>query len=155
MQSYEALQKAIAGHTADHAKRLGLSTILLNKWQEPHVDYTDSGAYNPLDRIEAIIEKSLELGIPPDDAFAPIYFLSQQFNLITIHIPEEIKEGQKEIYMELSKCIKEFSDMTGEVSKALEDGRIDKLEYKRIEKETWELVQQAISFLYKAQESVK
>jgi hypothetical protein len=86
MKSHEALQKAINGKTVEHAKRLGKSTVLINKWQEPHTDFTDSGAYNPLDRIEAIVEESIRQGVPLANALAPIYWLNDRFNLICLPV---------------------------------------------------------------------
>jgi hypothetical protein len=83
MKTFEALQKAINGNTAYHAKRLGLSAPMLHKWQEPHMDWSDSGAYNPLDRIEAIIEIARSLGT--EEALAPVYYLRPEAVCLSCH----------------------------------------------------------------------
>ena len=87
MKSYEAIQRAINGKTIEHAKALGISLSSVTKWQEPHLDFTDSGSYNPLDRIESITEKSLSLGNPPDRAYAPLQYLTERFGVIMLRLP--------------------------------------------------------------------
>jgi hypothetical protein len=154
MHSYEAINKAIKGRTVEFAKRLRLSTPLLNKWQEPTTDYTDSGAYNPLDRIEAIIETSLAQGAPPEDAYAPLYYLAEKFNHIVI--PIAIPHAQtSELSEELLKTVKEFGDLSSESATSLQDGRITRQEYARIDREAWHLIRQVACFLEKVKESVK
>lgn len=130
MKSYEALQKAIAGKTVEHAKRLGRSTSMLSKWQEPHTDFTDPGAYNPLDRIEAIVDYALALGVNKEAALAPVYWLNHRFGLVAFDLPDCAKGGA--VSAELFATIKEFSDLIQATSKALKDGRIAKNEAKEI-----------------------
>lgn len=142
MRSHEALQAAILGKTVEHARKLGLSTGLINKWQEPHTDYTDSGAYNPLDRIETIIETSLALGNPPERALAPINYLAERFGLITVPVPAAA-QNCKTVIHEFLKCSKEFGDLARETEEALKDNMVlSKAEAARIEKEAWELIRQ-------------
>lgn len=141
MRSHEALQAAISGKTVEHARKLGLSTGLINKWQEPHTDYTDSGAYNPLDRIETIIETSLALGNPPERAFAPINYLAERFGLITVPVPASA-QNCKTVIHEFLKCSKEFGDIARETEGAMKDNVLGKAEAARIEKEAWELIRQ-------------
>lgn len=154
MRSHEAIQKAINGKTVEHAKRLGKSLSLLSKWQEPQGDYTDSGAYNPLDRIETIIETALRLGEPRENALAPIYYLNQKFNLICIPVPSK-SQCESEISKGLLKTVKEFGELAAEAAKALEDGALSAQEFKRIDKEGWDAIKEIASFLHKAKESVK
>lgn len=123
MKSYEAIQRAIQGRTVDHAKRLGKSSSLIGKWQEPHTDYTDSGAYNPLDRIEAIVDTAIQLGINREDALSPVYWLNHRFDLVCFHLP---KCDGDVVNTELIRTIKEFSDLVQATSAALADGRIDR-----------------------------
>lgn len=154
MKSYEALREAIAGKTVEHAKELHLSTILVNKWQEPTNDFEDSGAFNPLDRVETIVKKSLELGILADKAITPIQYLASQFNCVLISIPKETRD-LKAIAEEFARTIKEFSDVSGAYAEAIKDSRISGIEANMIDTEIWHLVQQAILFLQKVKESVK
>lgn len=155
MKSHEAIQRAINGKTVDHAKALGISLSSVTKWQEPHLDFTDSGSYNPLDRIESIIEKSLSLGNPPERAYAPIQYLTERFGLIMLHLPKTCK-GNIEISRELLRCIKEFGDLAEAASEALNnDGKISKREAEKIDKEAWELIRQTALFMQAIKESVK
>ncbi len=154
MKSYEALQKAISGKTVEHAKRLGRSTSMLSKWQEPHTDYTDPGAYNPLDRIEAIIEGAKSFGVPDDDAYAPIHYLAERFGLITIKAPKYAGELQ-ELSRHLNESIKEFGHMISAATEAMLDGRISRPEYKQIEAEGRDLIRHAMAFLTVAKEAVR
>ena len=152
MRSHEALQRAIHGRTVEHARKLGLSTVLISKWQEPHTDFTDSGAYNPLDRIETVIETSLSLGNPQADAFAPIQYLSERFGLIMIAVPKA-SAGKEEVSKELLQTVKEFGELASVSSEALQDGKISSREIAHIEKEAWELIRQTAAFIQKVKES--
>lgn len=148
MKSYEAIQRSVAGKTVEHAKKLHKSTALLNKWMEPSTDFNDSGAYNPLDRIETIIETSLSLGSNPEDAVAPIQYLAERFHLIVIPTPKHSGK-MEDVSNELLKTISEFGDLTREVSGAMKDGSIDKRDACRINKEAWELIRQVSTFIQK------
>lgn len=141
MRSHEALQTAILGKTVEHARKLGLSTGLINKWQEPHTDYTDSGAYNPLDRIETIIETSLALGNPPERALAPINYLAERFGQIIVPVPAPVQNCKTAIH-EFLKCSKEFGDLARETEETLKDNVISGAKAARIGKEAWELIRQ-------------
>lgn len=153
MESHEALQEAIGGKTIEHAKRLGVSTILVNKWKEPHKDFTDSGAYNPLDRIETIVETALRLGVKRETAFQPIHYLAMKFGLICIPLPS-VTEHQG-VTSELVGAIKEFSDLAQAVSMAMSDMRISEIEAKKIEQEGAEALRAITTLLHIARESVR
>jgi hypothetical protein len=132
MENHEALKVAIAGESREHAKRLGLSTISVNKWQEPHVDFSDSGSYNPLDRIDTIVNTALDLKIPKEKALMPIYQLNHNHNLVCFAVPPG---GTHPVNQALISVIKEFADTVQAVSEALGDDRIDRIEAKKIENE--------------------
>lgn len=61
MKSYEAIGRAIGHQATEFAKRLGLSTSMIYKWTEPCNDYSTSGALNPVDRLETVIETALRI----------------------------------------------------------------------------------------------
>ncbi len=155
MKSYEAMQLAISRRTEDVAKRLGVSTSLIHKWQEPSTDYSDSGAYNPLDRIEEIILHSLQEGNPPERAYAPIHYLAHQFSFAVLPIPDPNKGDCGDVTHELMDTIAEFGDLTRETAKAMQDGRISASDSAKIEKEAWELIQQVSVFIRKVKDSVR
>jgi hypothetical protein len=148
MKSYEAIQRAVAGKTIEHAKKLHKSAPLLNKWMEPSTDFNDSGTYNPLDRIETIIETSLALGEHPDNALAPIQYLAERFKQILIPVPKTT-ENMEELSLELLKTISDFGELSKEASESMKDGRISGREAKRIEKDAWELIRQVAVFVEK------
>jgi hypothetical protein len=150
MKSYEALQKAIAGKTAEHARRLHLSTITVNKWQEPTTDFTDSGAFNCLDRIETIVQTALDLGIPKDDAFAPIYYLNTKFGLNAVM--DESAEGIEDLSMELVETLREVGHLTTAATDALSTGEITQLHARKIEEEGTHLIRRVSSFIKKTRE---
>jgi len=137
MESHQALRISIAGHALRVAKRLGRSSSLVHKWCEPATDFTDSGAINPLDRIEAIIEESLKAGVPARDAYAPIHYLAQQFGgLFLPPVPRTI--NTVEISQQLCRTIKEASEVFSVAAKALEDDKLTPNERQEIVKEAYE-----------------
>ena len=148
MRSFEAINKAISGNSVAVAKKMHLSSSLIRKWQEPTADFDDSGAYNPLDRIEEIIDTAKECGVPEKDALAPIQYLAEKYNLIIIPI-SKTTDTPSEIQKELLKTISEFGELAQAASAALLDGKITKTEIRRIEKEAWELIRQVAIFTQK------
>lgn len=154
MKSYEAIGRAVAGKTVEHAKKLHKSVPLLHKWMEPSTDFNDSGAYNPLDRIETIIESSLSLGTPPDDAAAPIQFLAERFNYILIPIPKTT-DSLEVISQELLKTCSEFGDLSRVASRALIDKRLRGSEAAKIEKEAWDLIRQVAVFVQRVNDCTR
>lgn len=153
MKSYEAIQRAIAGKTVEQAKALHKSTPLLNKWQEPSTNYEDSGAYNPLDRIETIISTALALGISFNDASAPVRYLEERFGIVGIRVTAPLA-GRNEICQELMNTISEFSRLTDTAARALKDEKITKREYEQIHNKGWDLIRQVTAFMYKTKEAV-
>jgi len=152
MENHEALQVAIAGETREHAKRLGLSMSSVNKWQEPAVDFSDSGSYNPLDRIDTIVNTALDLNIPKEKALMPIYQLNHNHDLICFPMPQG---GSHPVNQALIDTIKEFADTVQAVSKALQDGRIDKIEAKNIIDEANEALRAIGILIHSVKEAVK
>lgn len=146
MNTFEAIQRAIAGKTVIHAKELHLSTSCLGKWQEPTADFTDSGAFNPLDRIEKIIETSLKLETPREEALAPIQYLAQRFNCILVPLPIT-SPTLKNIQVELSHTVKEFSHLMEKSADAMADHVITAEERRRIEREGQHLMHHLGCFL--------
>lgn len=153
METYLSLKKCINGDTVGTAKELGLSTITVNKWQEPHTDFTDSGSYNPLDRINTIIHRSVRKKNPPELAYAPLYALAMEHGFVCIALPR-VADHDK-VNVELIKSIKEFADLAGETSEALQDGRISPDDARKIETEGNEALRAITTLLHVAQESVR
>jgi Phage regulatory protein CII (CP76) len=154
MTSHESILRAIGTRAVDFAKRLRLSTRLVYRWMEPSVDYTDSGALNPVDRIEHIVETSLALGRPVEDAHAPIIYLEERFGRVSFMLPA-VSTCAGEVSQELLKTVKEFGELAEVASKALDDGRITRREFEAINSAGWELIRQTAAFVKKAEASVR
>lgn len=138
MNTFDAIKRAIAGETLIHSKALHLSVSSVNKWQEPSKDFDDSGSYNPLDRTETIIETSIKLGTPREDALAPIQYLASVFNCLLIPLPNETPT-LKNMHTELAALVKEFGHLMERSADAMADGRITADELKAIEHEAQHL----------------
>lgn len=147
MQSHEAIEKAIGHKTRKHAKRLGLSISMVHKWQEPHSDFTDSGARNPLDRIEQIIETSISLGGSENDSLAPLFYLSGRFGFSCIKLMDTKPPSAKKLQMELVRTIEEFGKLMTEAAGDLEDGKIDPTEAKRIKEKGNQVIRQILTLI--------
>lgn len=146
MQSHEALQLAINRQTKEHAKRLGLSWSTVNKWQEPSEDFTDSGTLSPLDRLERIIETSLILNEPRENAFAPLHYLDQRFGRVCLDVVKPA-HAPVDSAKELLRVIKDFGELAAAASAALDDNRITKKEAHAIINEWQELIRQGAVFI--------
>ncbi len=154
MKSHEAIKRCTGNFVDEIAKRLRLAKVTLYKWMEPTADYTDSGALNPLDRIEIMMESSLSLGNNPKDALTPLNYLGQRFKQIIIPLQPCTCESN-EIMKEFIKVSRDFGHLAEEVQKSLEDGVITKQEASKIIREGWHLIGQTGTLLEKAKEFTK
>ena len=152
MHSHESIQTAINGKTIEHAKALHLSPSTLHKWQEPCADFTDSGCYNPLDRIETIVETSISHGTSLDKALAPVQYLNERFGLVVLSLPAE-KATVNSCEKELLHVIEEFGDLARESAKALSDGKLRRRKFERIEKEGWEAIRKIAGYIKRVEEA--
>lgn len=150
MNSFDAIARAIAKHTVQVSKALHLSVSSVNKWQEPSKDFDDSGSYNPLDRIETIIETSLKLETPREDALAPIQYLASAFNCLLIPLPYE-NPSLKSLHAELAALVREFGHLMEKSAEAMADGRITAEELRALEQEAQHLQHRLGLFLQTAQ----
>lgn len=101
------------------AKRLGRSSSLIQKWCEPSTDFTDSGAYNPLDRIQALIDEAKSLGKSPHEIFAPIRFLAKG-NGVFIPLPQS-NCTPEEITLQTARTMQRVGEALAEAGNALQD----------------------------------
>lgn len=152
MQSHEAIQKPINGKTLAHAKRLGVSLSLVSKWQEPSTEFDDSGAYNPLDRIETIMEGSRAEGNGPERYLAPLHYLAMKFHQIVFSAPAPGKE-LSELHKELSRITKEFGDLLSVSGEKFSDGEVCSRDARTIRQEVYELQTALSAFLAKVEEA--
>lgn len=156
MTTNEALKKAVSGKTREIAKRLGLSSSLVTKWQEPTNDDAimddESGTRNPLDRVEFIMEWCLSLGVEEKNALAPLFYLCQRFGYSCIKLPKA-NATEKGVLRQLSRVLQEFSDIPGVAGRALEDGKIFPNEAREIKDEAHELIREIMDFCKKVEEA--
>jgi hypothetical protein len=155
MESYEALANVIQRKTPTHAKALGLSVSAVSKWQEPSVDFSDSGSLNPLDRIETIIRTATSLGMPIETALSPVHYLGEKFNFTILPLPAKEHADLADLSRQLHKVVSEFSHVLQEASDALEDGKISANERRGIEREALHLYIALGSFLSQVQQAAR
>lgn len=151
----------MAGEKDKFIKAVRTSKSYLYKWSEPCGDEYDSGAENPLDKLIALCRRSLELKHPPEEALAPAYLLNQELGLICTAIPHIDKLlSNPELITELSKSIKESSDLFSESSNAFavdseNSSDVSPSECQKIQKEGWEAIRQIYTFMMVIQNSTK
>ena len=134
-ESFEALEECIRRDTGPVAKALHQSVSLTQKWKEAPSkdDNQQSGARNPLDRIEILINTIKEND--PDRAYAPIFWLCARFSFLPpVKMPSGIKSDD-ELMTALLKWIGEVGETSNEIKKAMKDGRVTLPELKEISRE--------------------
>jgi len=134
VDAHEAIKQAVDGHYEEIAKAVGRSANLVYRWTLPSTDFSDSGAYSDLDRLEALIEKSLALGTPPAKSFSPIYRMAHRFG--GYFIPPAPKAfAHKDLARQLTRTMKEVGEALAVTAAALEDDELSPNERRRILKE--------------------
>lgn len=154
MDSHEALKRAIKGHFREQAKRAGRSKDLIYKWTEPTDDFSVSGAFNPLDRVEAIIDEALRLQVPAVDALAPIHYLAQRFGGFFLPpVPRTCQQG--DISRQLCKTMKEVSESFAVAAAALEDDHLTPNERKEMLRSAYEGLHELTALIALIESDVK
>ena len=133
MESHEAMRLLVGGDAILMAKRIGRSSSLVQKWCEPSIDFTDSGAYNPLDRTNAMMEEAERLKKSTLEILAPVRYLATGRAMV-IPIPK-IQCNTANICRQTIRTIKEVGEALTEASKALEDDRLTPDERRQVLKE--------------------
>lgn len=154
MHSHDALKRTAKGYFREIAKRLGLSKETIYKWTEPTEDFSASGAYNPLDRIEAMIDEAQRLGVPQVDALAPIHYLAQRFGGFFLPpVPRTCQ--QKDISHQLCKTMKEVSESFAVAAAALEDDHLTPNERKEMLSSAYEGLHELTALIAMIESDVK
>lgn len=143
-RSYEILEDTIRRDTLEVAQACGLSTSLISKWKEPHGDFTDSGARNPLDRIACVMETVFK--ISPERALLPLKWLAERFGFVLVPLPQNQK-GLRDAHQHLMTLIADFGKLMQDSTAALEDGRITVEECRQLQTDGYELQEEVAIYL--------
>lgn len=145
MKSHEAIRRMVGGYHEEIAKAIHRSANLVYRWTLPALDYTDSGAFNDLDRVENGMRRALELGVPQVDALAPVHYLANRFDGYFLPpVPHTCRT--KDVAKQLTRTMKEASEAFAEAARALDDDDLSKAERKRILKEAYEAMHELAAF---------
>lgn len=154
MHSHESLKRTVGGFYREIAKRLGLSKETVYKWTESTEDFSSSGAYNPVDRVEAMIDEALRLGVKPVDALAPIHYLAASVG--GIFLPPVPRCGSNlDISRQLCKTMKEVSESFAVSAAALEDDHLTPSERRDMLKAAYEGLHELTALIAMIQEQGK
>lgn len=145
MESFDAMRLAVGTDAVKVAKRLGRSSSLVSKWCEPSTDFTDSGALNPLDRLEMVVEVALSQDRKPTEAFAPIYYLAHRFGGLFLP-PVRHQVNTLEYSKQLCRAVKEAGEAFAAAADALEDDVLSNNERRKISKELHEALAEMATF---------
>jgi hypothetical protein len=151
MESWEALDMAIGKRSKAIAKRLRCSQELVYRWQQPMNDFSQSGAYNPLDRIEAVVSEAQIQGAG-DDALLPLHYLARRFNQALIPIPD-VKQVNDSTTKQMLECVHEFGELAAVAADALADGKITRRERSEVVREGWQAVEALAAFLHAVEDA--
>jgi hypothetical protein len=137
MKSYDAIRRMVGGHHEEIAKAIHRSANLVYRWTLPALDYTDSGAFNDLDRLELGMREALQLGVKPMDALAPIDYLAHSFGGVVLP-PVPHVCGHRDLSRQTTRAMKECAEAIAASAAALEDDRLSPAERKGVLKELYE-----------------
>jgi hypothetical protein len=128
MDSHEVLREVIQkGNAKEIAANMGLSLSLIYKWAEPCE--AGSGAANPLDRIDALMQCTKDEQI--------IQWLSRRAGGFFIKNPKSHWQEPDFLIPATNRIIQEFADLLAVIASAAGDSSITKDESKTI-RARWE-----------------
>ncbi len=129
MQSHELLRSVYdTGNPKQIAADLSLSLSLIYKWAEPTTE-TGSGATNPLDRIDALVQSS------KDDRI--VQWICQRAGGFFIRNPKAVWPHPPDLIPATNQVVQEFADLLAVVASAAADNQISPSESKTI-RARWE-----------------
>jgi len=127
MESHEVLREVLKKISAKQiASDMGLSLSLIYKWAEPPAE--GSGANNPLDRVEQLIDST------GDERFAQ--WICERSQGFFIRNPESVKHTGQLIPL-TNDIVQDFADMLATIATSSADNVITKEEAKTI-RNRWE-----------------
>lgn len=134
VKSYEVLREVFKGSSPKQiADVTGLSLSMVYKWSE-EVSETGSGATNPLDRIQKIIEATDDPRI--------VQWICEQAGGFFIKNPDSSWPQSDALIPATNQILQDFADLLSVVAHAAADNHISGEEAKRIRAE-WESLKSA------------
>ena len=128
MKSHELLHDVFNTSSPKQiAEDLGVSVSLVYKWAEPPEQ--GSGAANPLDRIEALLQSTKDPRI--------VQWLCNRAGGFFVRNPTMAKPGAYAVVPATNKIVQEFADMLGVIASAALDNNITPMEANKI-RDRWE-----------------
>ena len=129
MRSHDLLREVFKdGNPKQIAEDLRLSLSMIYKWAEPF-EGTGSGALNPLDRVEALLESTRDKRI--------VQWISEKAGGFFILNPNTMHPHPEYLIPATNRIVQEFADLLSVVACAAGDNFITNAEAKRI-RNNWE-----------------
>ncbi len=129
MQSHEILREVISASSAKQvAADLGLSISMIYKWAEPD-DGTGSGAVNPLDRIEQLLQSTGDRRL--------VQWICERAGGFFIQNPRTNHPHPDFLIPATNQIVQEFADLLAVIASAAADNEISHVEAKKI-RARWE-----------------
>ncbi len=153
-QNYRAMADCVGkGNDGIFARLVGKSVETFRKWKRRR-DGLNTGEKGPIDWLQDIMSKALDIGRPREKALAPLKLLCNTFNIPFIDVPE--CEGDPgETIDQLLKAMEEFGQLAAAVREALLDKKMSQAEADRIRKEGWEAVEKIIALMKSVEQAVE
>jgi hypothetical protein len=129
MDSHELLRDVLKTSSAKQvASDLGLSLSMIYKWAEPD-EGDGSGATNPLDRIEALIQSTNDPRL--------VHWICQRAGGFFIRNPKTTNAHPSYLIPATNEIVQEFADLLAVIATAAADNHISPAEAKTI-RARWE-----------------
>jgi len=129
MQSHELLREVFKTSSAKQvASDLGLSLSMIYKWAEPD-EGTGSGATNPLDRIETLMNSTNDQRV--------VHWICQRAGGFFIRNPKVTNAHPDYLIPATNEIVQEFADLLAVIAIAAADNHISSAEAERI-RARWE-----------------
>ena len=130
MESHELLREIFQKtNLKAAAAQLGLSLSMLYKWSEPPGEGAGSGASNPLDRVDKLVQLSGDT--------RPVQWLCEKSGGFFIRNPKTSHPHSHFLIPATNEIIQEFADLLEVVANAAADSHITKAEAHAI-RDRWE-----------------
>lgn len=132
MKSHEVFKRLLQTVTAKQlSSQMGLSSSIIYKWGQPHDEEGGSGAANPLDRVEQLME------LTGDNQIAQ--WVCERAGGFFVKNPVGEKYSERSVVTATNKTVQEFAEMLSLIATAALDNSITDEESREI-RARWESV---------------
>lgn len=127
--------RALWQRAVEVATVMGRRRKTVQDWQNPTAQMAEERPVHPVFDLQLMIEACLLVGVPREDALAPIHYLNSCFEQVTVRTTDfAIPQHVGDLTRCLPSVIEAFGSWTAHAARILADGKVTAGERRQLQK---------------------